>query len=163
MNEAILVPSPCPRCKRIQTAAADIYDKDAIPIPGDVSVCLYCQEVAVFGDDLILREPTEDEIAEWPLAEIARLQRLITSKNESDARRKHLESCGYTDVVEIRPEFWCGIARMIFTVGVCYGLDDTGLQGRFCFDTYQNAKLFLDEWDGQTLPVIGEDGCTAIK
>lgn len=57
----------------------------------------------------------------------------------------------------------CAISRFMFTVGVCYGIDLTGYRGRFCFDSYQNAELFLKEWDGKTPPVIGEDGCTAIK
>ena len=57
----------------------------------------------------------------------------------------------------------CATMRFLFTVGVCYGIDETGYRGRFCFDSYQNAELFLKDWDGKTLPVIGEDGCTAIK
>ena len=57
----------------------------------------------------------------------------------------------------------CGTFRFIYTVGVCYGIDDVGYSGRFCFDNQLSAKLFLKEWDGETLPVIGEDGCKAIK
>ena len=58
---------------------------------------------------------------------------------------------------------WCGTQRFIYTVGVCLGLDDSGYQNRFCFDSEQNAALFLKEWDGATLPEIGVDGCKAIK
>lgn len=57
----------------------------------------------------------------------------------------------------------CGTMRFMFTVGVCIGIDDVGYSGRFCFNTQMEADLFLAEWDGQTMPVIGEDGCTAIK
>lgn len=57
----------------------------------------------------------------------------------------------------------CGTKRMMFTVGVFYDLDDAGYHGLFCFDTEQNAKLFLQSWDGKTPPTIGEDGCKAIK
>lgn len=57
----------------------------------------------------------------------------------------------------------CAVMRMIFTTGVFYGLDEVGYRGRFCFDTKQNAELFLKDWDGKTVPTIGEDGCTAIK
>ena len=58
---------------------------------------------------------------------------------------------------------WCGTQRFIYTVGVVMGLDESGYKNRFCFDTEQNAALFLKEWDGTTLPVIGDDGCKAIK
>lgn len=69
---------------------------------------------------------------------------------------------GYTDLREING-MTCGVMRFIFTCGVCYGLDDTGYVGRYCFDTHQNAELFLHDWDGVTNPVVGEDGCKAIK
>jgi len=69
---------------------------------------------------------------------------------------------GYTNLRKVNG-LVCGIMRFIYTVGVCYGLDETGYVGRYCFDTHQNAALFLGEWDGKVLPVIGEDGCTAIK
>lgn len=70
---------------------------------------------------------------------------------------------GYTDLTWRKPAGVCGILRFIYTVGVCYGLDETGRRGRFCFDTMQNAQLFLKDWNGVTLPKVGEDGCTAIK
>ena len=57
----------------------------------------------------------------------------------------------------------CGIHRFIYTCGVCYGLDDTGYVGRYCFDSAGYASLFLRDWDGLTTPEIGVDGCTAIK
>ena len=73
-----------------------------------------------------------------------------------------MESYSYEHVREI-DGMLCGLMRYLFTVGVCFGLDEGGLKGRFCFDTYQNAELFLREWDGKTYPVVGDDGCTAIK
>lgn len=58
----------------------------------------------------------------------------------------------------------CGIMGQVYTVGVFYGIDEIGNnEGRICFDTYQNAELFLQDWDGHTLPVVGEDGCKAVK
>jgi len=57
----------------------------------------------------------------------------------------------------------CGTNRMMYTVGVFYNLDYCGYSGRFCFDTEQNAALFLKNWDGKTPPTIGIDGCKAIK
>ncbi len=69
---------------------------------------------------------------------------------------------GYRDVKLFGGQL-SGIYRFIFTYGICIGLDSTGYKKRFCFDTYSNAKLFLDEWDGVSLPEIGLDGSTAIK
>jgi hypothetical protein len=69
---------------------------------------------------------------------------------------------GYQNMREI-DGMVCATMRFIYTVGVCYGIDATGYRGRFCFESHQCADLFLKDWDGQTPPVIGEDGCTAIK
>jgi hypothetical protein len=57
----------------------------------------------------------------------------------------------------------CGLRRLMYTVGVFYNITDGGTSGRICFDTAMNAVLFLAEWDGITLPTVGEDGCKAIK
>ena len=73
-----------------------------------------------------------------------------------------LESYGYEEIRCI-DGIWCGLMRFLYTVGVCHGMDEHSIKGRFCFDTYQNASLFLKDWDGETPPVIGDDGCTAIK
>jgi hypothetical protein len=70
---------------------------------------------------------------------------------------------GYEHVREIDGLGFVGLSRFIFTVGVLWGLDESGYKGRFCFDTHMDAELFLREWDGTTYPVVGEDGCTAIK
>ena len=75
---------------------------------------------------------------------------------------ERLEKMGYREIQYINGML-CGIQRYMFTVGVCVDMDETGYRMRFCFDTWQNAFLFLNEWDGVTLPVVGDDGCTAIK
>lgn len=69
---------------------------------------------------------------------------------------------GYSNIHEI-DGMVCATLRFIYTVGVVYGIDWTGYRGRFCFESQQCAELFLKDWDGKTLPVVGEDGCTAIK
>ncbi len=74
-----------------------------------------------------------------------------------------LESQGYFAVREIRGRGWCGLYRFLFTVGVCHGMDWSGLSGRFCFESLPSALNFYVNWDGITLPVLGENGCTAIK
>lgn len=50
-----------------------------------------------------------------------------------------------------------------FTWGLMLNLNGAVYDGRFCFDTLQNAQGFYDDWDFKTYPVVGEDGCTAIK
>lgn len=95
-----------------------------------------------------------------------RLQTEVACMNEVNRDELIMEKCrelGYARLRFVPDRGVCGILRFIYTVGVCYGLDETGYAGRFCFDTAQNAALFLQNWDGETLPVIGEDGCTAIK
>lgn len=77
--------------------------------------------------------------------------------------KKILDENGYTDLRYVEGWGICGITRMIFTVGVCYGMDETGRKGRFCFGTYIDAQLFLRDWDGSTLPEVGVDGCKALK
>ena len=75
---------------------------------------------------------------------------------------KLLADEGYENAREIDGVV-CATMRFIYTVGVCYGIDRVGYRGRFCFSNNMDAVAFLFDWDGKTPPVIGEDGCTAIK
>lgn len=80
----------------------------------------------------------------------------------TNSEEQILTDHGYKELREING-MACGIAQFFYTWGVCYGMDEYGYVGRYCFDTEQNASLFLKEWDGVTDPIIGEDGCKAIK
>lgn len=84
------------------------------------------------------------------------------SRHDTEDLEIKLMQYGYQNLRLVNGD-WCGTQRFIYTVGVVLGLDETGYTNRFCFDTEQNAALFLKDWDGETLPVIGNDGCTAIK
>ena len=75
----------------------------------------------------------------------------------------YLLKMGYSDIKVAGPRGVCAVLRQLVTVGVFYGCDEYGVAGRICFDTMQNARLFLKDWDGTTEPTVGEDGCTAIK
>ncbi len=57
----------------------------------------------------------------------------------------------------------CGIEKWTFTWSVSYGFDGYLREGRYCFDSLQNALGFYNEWDGIEVPVVGIDGCTAVK
>lgn len=69
----------CPSCKKKLDAAFSI--KGRSPSEGDISICINCAEILVFGKDLILEEIT-DEIrkkmkAEGIWKEVVRNQVLV--------------------------------------------------------------------------------------
>ena len=65
--------SKCPSCKATLTGASNVGEVG--PVPGDFSICWYCQAVMVFNDDLTLREPTEEDIAEVDTLKLSQMQR----------------------------------------------------------------------------------------
>lgn len=77
------------------------------------------------------------------------------------------EGEGYEEIQKVEGWGWCGLNKYIFTWGVLYGMNHWGIQGRFCFDTRGNALAFYKDMIkyGRDVekPVVGQDGCTAIK
>lgn len=72
--------SSCPRCLRDLDGATSVAHEGR-PDPGDVTMCIYCSGLAIFGDDLRLRNPTKEERAEieaQPL--IHRMRNLMKKK-----------------------------------------------------------------------------------
>lgn len=63
---AVRVPeNHCLNCKHVITAATSVTGMpDLMPTPGDVSICTYCGDIAVYAQDLTLREPTATEAFE---------------------------------------------------------------------------------------------------
>lgn len=59
------VPSTCTNCGKVLTAVS-IPGLGPVPEPsvGDVTACLDCHHVMVFGDDMVLRDLTDAESAE---------------------------------------------------------------------------------------------------
>lgn len=51
----------CWRCHKILDGATFVSDDTKRPTPGDWSLCVYCNALAVFGDDGRLRKPTTAE------------------------------------------------------------------------------------------------------
>jgi hypothetical protein len=51
----------CLSCGERSDAATHVGNEEATPIPGDITVCLYCGHVMAFGTELELRELTKDE------------------------------------------------------------------------------------------------------
>jgi hypothetical protein len=57
-------PAPCPYCGRVTDADSQFpTDEDAVPGPGDVSVCFYCAGIALYTETGF-RKPTDEERAE---------------------------------------------------------------------------------------------------
>ncbi len=47
-----------------------------------------------------------------------------------------------------------GLYNFIFTIGLCYGLDETGYAGRYCFpkERSEEARAAALEWNGAGHP-----------
>ena len=64
----------CLGCGKLVDAAAAPADDDAVPVPGDVSICIHCGYLMAFAADLSYRELTEEEMDDLDLLEISRIQ-----------------------------------------------------------------------------------------
>lgn len=64
----------CPYCGKGCDAVTGV-NNEGTASPGDVSICWYCGEVALFGAELDLRKPTPQELIDmqvhptWPVIE----------------------------------------------------------------------------------------------
>jgi hypothetical protein len=55
----------CLECGVLLDGACVVNNETRKPEPGDVSVCIRCGHLAVFGDDMQLRQLNDAEIREW--------------------------------------------------------------------------------------------------
>ncbi len=58
------------------------------------------------------------------------------------------EANGYYFPMEKGERGLCAVADMVCTVGLLYGIDKDGLQGRYCFEGRHEAVESLIAWDG---------------
>lgn len=72
----------CPNCGSEHDGALSTRINMPKPKAGDIVICIDCQAVHIYGGNLSLREPTEAEILELPLAEISRAQRALREAKE---------------------------------------------------------------------------------
>lgn len=78
--------------------------------------------------------------------------------------KHYLEMHGYLHVQEIPGRGICALCKYMYTVGIVWGLDDTGYKGRWCYSGLVQAAVALASWDGQGDPPLewikykGEDG-----
>lgn len=65
MKSHEIQPQKCPFCGYTCTHSTGIAQDEAwSPEPGSRSICIKCRKVSVYGDNLLLRKPTESEHAE---------------------------------------------------------------------------------------------------
>ena len=76
--------SSCPYCQYILDGHLSIYpdDRDAIPSPGDVTVCISCASILVFDETLRVRAPRKGEVEVTP-----DLRRIQAAVREQDRRK----------------------------------------------------------------------------
>ena len=77
MKTTHMLADNCPDCGKLLNACTD-PDSDTVPAEGDFGICIGCQGVHVFTENLSRRRPTEDELLLLPLDVLSRYQRAIT-------------------------------------------------------------------------------------
>ena len=65
MKDYLVPECPCPYCGKVYNGCfvQDQPDMSA-PRPGDVSICTNCASPLIFDDELLLREPSREELDE---------------------------------------------------------------------------------------------------
>ena len=58
----------CISCGKTLNAASAV-DSEGRPSPGDISMCIGCGKIMIYGDDFTMREPTEAEMVEMVMDE----------------------------------------------------------------------------------------------
>ena len=72
--------SKCPTCDAKLNGAAlteAAAEDKRNPIPGDYTICMYCRQVARFGDNLQLRALTEEDMLEMPTHMLSLMQLML--------------------------------------------------------------------------------------
>ena len=54
--------STCLNCNEVAEAATPVSEQDALPEPGNITVCFKCGHLMAFADDLTLRALTGEEM-----------------------------------------------------------------------------------------------------
>lgn len=80
MRESGRVDAFVPRCPSCD-ARVDGWSgpRGSQPKPGDLSLCAYCGEISVYGDDN-LRKPTKRELRQLAGGEVEAMQRIVKAK-----------------------------------------------------------------------------------
>jgi hypothetical protein len=78
----------CPKCGTVSDAASDYFANNR-PVPGDVTVCIYCGATCVFDDSLLLRRATRADIATLDATTAHRLGRIAGAVAKLKREREH--------------------------------------------------------------------------
>lgn len=70
----------------------------------------------------------------------------------SEVDKVYLIEQGYMPLREVEGRGLCGIRRMLYTVGLFYGLTNDSYEGRYCYETFAEAVIGLFTWDGKSDP-----------
>jgi len=70
----------------------------------------------------------------------------------TEVTAEFLQSMGYAMPRLLPTGEWAGLRKYIYTVGLCVGLDETGLRTRFCYEDAGQALIALLTWDGEGDP-----------
>ena len=89
MNNALVPtdcvpPTTCVECGTINDGAMTVGPVMHRPRAGDLSICVVCRHIAIFTEDLHLREPTIDEmlaISRQPLLRVL-LEKMVQRKSQ---------------------------------------------------------------------------------
>lgn len=72
----------CPMCQAELVMARDMSGEGATPSPGDMTLCSQCAGILVFGEDLELLAPTDEQMAAAP-PELNYVQRRMLEAKQS--------------------------------------------------------------------------------
>jgi hypothetical protein len=64
MKEYLVPEARCPDCRKLMDAASGVNDGEGGPTPGSIAICFYCHHLAIYGEDMKLRNPTDEEVVE---------------------------------------------------------------------------------------------------
>ena len=66
MKSHIVKPNFCPACGYFSDTASVANGNDAVPKPGDISICLNCGAANIFGESMMLRPLTALDLMQIP-------------------------------------------------------------------------------------------------
>jgi hypothetical protein len=66
-----------------------------------------------------------------------------------------LKKEGYYNVRYIKGKGYCGLRDFLFTVGLCYGIEQYSYAGRYCYPKVvaDESRIALEIWSGHGDPV----------
>jgi len=66
--------------------------------------------------------------------------------------KTYLKEQEYLNVTLVPNVGWCGLHYMLHTVGLMYGMDASGMKGRYCYRRFKEAAEALAQWNGEGDP-----------